>query len=63
MTTYYRILKDELVPLLKNHLIPRVQAMIILGEAGTPEFLPIYIAQIRDKNQTVWVKICAGGTG
>jgi hypothetical protein len=59
LTVYYRTLKDELVPLLKNHLIPRVQAMIILGESGTAEFLPIYIAQIRDKNQTVWVKIWA----
>jgi hypothetical protein len=59
LTVYYRILQDELVPLLKNHLIPRVQAMIVLGECGTAQFLPIYIAQIRDKNQTVWVKIWA----
>jgi hypothetical protein len=52
-------LKDELTPLLKNHLIPRVQAMIILGECGSADFLPIYFAQIRDPSQPVWVKLWA----
>ena len=33
--------------------------MIVLGECGTAEFLPIYIPQIRDKNQTTWVKMWA----
>ena len=59
LTVYYRILKDELTPLLKNHLIPRVQAMIILGECGSADFLPLYIAQIKDPTQTVWVKLWA----
>ena len=56
---YYRVLKDKLTPLLKNHLIPRVQAMIILGQAGIPDFLPLYEAQIKDPNQTLWVKLWA----
>jgi hypothetical protein len=59
LTVYYRILKDELTPLLKNHLIPRIQAMIILGECGSADFLPTYVAQIKDRNQTVWVKLWA----
>ena len=59
LTVYYRILREELTPLLKNHLIPRVQAMIILGEAGTADFLPLYEAQIKDPNQTIWVKLWA----
>jgi hypothetical protein len=59
LTTYYRILREELTPLLKNHLIPRVQAMIILGECGSADFLPLYFAQIKDPSQTVWVKLWA----
>jgi hypothetical protein len=59
LTIYYRTLRDALTPLLKNHLIPRVQAMIILGESGTADFLPLYEAQIKDPNQTTWVKLWA----
>ena len=59
LTIYYRSLRDVLTPLLKNHLIPRVQAMIILGECGTPDFLPLYEAQIKDPKQTTWVKLWA----
>jgi hypothetical protein len=59
LTIYYRSLRDALTPLLKNHLIPRVQAMIILGECATPDFLPLYEAQIKDPKQTTWVKLWA----
>ncbi len=59
LVVYNRLLIQKLVPLLKNHLIPRVQAMIILGESGSTEMLPIYEAQIKDKTQTVWVKLWA----
>ena len=59
LTVYYRTLRDELTPLLKNHLIPRVQAMIILGECGSADFLPLYFAQIKDPSQSVWVKLWA----
>jgi hypothetical protein len=59
LTTYNRILKAKLPPLLKNHLIPRVQAMIVLGQAASADFFPIYVEQIKDQNQTVWVKLWA----
>src|SRR4029077_1098121 len=41
---YHRELRNSLTPLLKNHLIPRVQAMIILGECGAADYLPLYEA-------------------
>jgi len=44
---------------LKNHLIPRVQAMIILGECGSPEAINIYENEIKDGKQTLWVKLWA----
>ena len=59
LRVYYQILKDELTPLLNNHLIPRVQAMIVLGQCGAAQFVPIYITQVKDKAQTVWVKMWA----
>jgi hypothetical protein len=59
LSQYTRVLSAKLTPVLKNHLIPRVQAMIILGQAGTADLLPIYVAQIKDPNQTVWVKLWA----
>ncbi len=59
LTTYQRTLIQKLYPLLKNHLIPRVQAMIILGECGSPEALPIYENEIKDGKQTLWVKLWA----
>jgi hypothetical protein len=59
LTTYYRVLREKLTPLLKNHLIPRVQAMVILGQAGIADYLPLYEAQIKDPNQPFWVKLWA----
>jgi hypothetical protein len=52
-------LLQKLSPLLKNHMIPRVQAMIVLGQSGSPELMPIYQAQIKDPNQSIWVKLWA----
>jgi hypothetical protein len=59
LSQYTRALSAKLSPLLKNHLIPRVQAMIVLGQAGTADLLPIYVAQIKEPSQTVWVKLWA----
>jgi hypothetical protein len=59
LSQYSRVLAAKLTPVLKNHLIPRVQAMIVLGQAGSADLLPIYVAQIKDPNQTVWVKLWA----
>jgi len=59
LTAYNRVLLQKLTPLLKNHLIPRIQAMVILGQSGSQDMLATYEAQIKDPNQTVWVKLWA----
>ncbi len=59
LAAYNRALIDRLSPLLKNHLIPRIQAMIVLGELGSPDALKLYKDQLNDRNQTVWVKLWA----
>ena len=59
LIAYNRVLKAKLTPLLKNHLIPRVQAMIVLGQAASGDYFPLYAEQIKDPNQTVWVKLWA----
>ena len=56
---YNRALLQKLTPLLKNHLIPRIQAMIILGQSGSLDMLATYESQIKDPNQTIWVKLWA----
>ena len=59
LAAYNRVLLTKLTPLLKNHLVPRVQAMIVLGQSASTDFLPTYVAQIKEPNQTVWVKLWA----
>ena len=46
LTVYQRALKQALPPLLTNHLIPRVQAMIVLGESGSTEAIDIFEKEI-----------------
>jgi hypothetical protein len=58
-SAYNRILLDKLDPVLRNHLVPRVQAMIVLGQSANPDALRLFKAQIADKNQTLWVKLWA----
>ena len=59
LAIYQRALLTRLQPLLKNHLIPRVQAMIILGESGNPDALSLYENELKDAKQTLWVKLWA----
>ncbi len=56
---YDKALITKLQPLLKNHLIPRIQAMIILGQSASSDDLPIYLAELKNATQTVWVKLWA----
>ena len=56
---YNRILLRSLQPLLKHHLVPRVQAMIVLGQSGNPEALKLFLDEIRNPRQTLWVKLWA----
>ncbi len=59
LTEYNRILLRSLQPLLKHHLVPRVQAMIVLGQSGNPEALKLFLDEIRNPQQTLWVKLWA----
>lgn len=56
---YNRVLVQRLAPLLKHHLIPRIQAMIVLGQSGAPEAFRVYVDEIKNPQQTVWVKLWA----
>ncbi|QEH33062.1 hypothetical protein OJF2_15580 [Aquisphaera giovannonii] len=59
LNEYNRALVQMLPAVLKNHLVPRIQAMIVLGQTGSPEALKIFLDEIRNKDQTVWVKLWA----
>ena len=45
--------------LLDNNLVSRTEAMIVLGQLASPKIVPIYLKEIKDKNQTVQVKLWA----
>jgi hypothetical protein len=59
LTAYNRVLLLRLAPLLKNHLIPRIQASIVLGQSANPDALRLFMDQIKDEKQTIWVKLWA----
>jgi hypothetical protein len=56
---YRRSLQQFLPPLLKNHLVPRVQAMIILGQAASPDAIQLFQTEIANRTQVLWVKLSA----
>jgi hypothetical protein len=56
---YRRSLQQSLPQLLKNHLVPRVQAMIVLGQAASPEALQLFQTEIGNPSQVLWVKLWA----
>jgi hypothetical protein len=59
LNTYNNILLHSLAPLLKHHLVPRIQAMIILGQTGNPDAYKLFIDEIKNPQQTIWVKLWA----
>jgi hypothetical protein len=56
---YSRALIQRMAPLLKHHLVPRIQAMIVLGQSGSPDAYKIFVDEIKNPQQTVWVKLWA----
>jgi len=59
LAEYNRTLLRSLQPLLKHHLVPRVQSMIVLGSSGNPDALKLFLDEIRNPQQTLWVKLWA----
>jgi len=56
---YNQVLLQRLVPVLKHHLVPRIQAMIVLAQSANPEALGTFLDEIKNPGQTVWVKLWA----
>ncbi len=50
------LLFTKLTPLLEGHLLSRVQAAIVLASAATPGQVDLFVKQIGDPKQVVWVK-------
>ncbi len=59
---YSRVLFDSSLPrLLENNYLTRIDAMIVLGMAGSsaPNALDLYTNQVKKPDQVVWVKLWA----
>jgi hypothetical protein len=59
LSTYNQELIATLSKLLDNNLFSRIEAMIVLGQTGSPAALPIFLKELKDAKQTVWVKLWA----
>ena len=59
LATYIPLLQAKLIPLLENQLVARIQAMIVLGTAGSPATIDVFLKQLNDESQVVWVKLWA----
>ncbi|MGC8641824.1 MAG: hypothetical protein ACP5XB_18310 [Isosphaeraceae bacterium] len=59
LNEYNSALLENLPQLLKHHLVPRVQAMIVLGQSGNPNAYKLFVQEIQNPKQTVWVKLWA----
>jgi hypothetical protein len=59
LSTYIPVLLTKLPPLLQNHLLARIAAMIVLSQTGAPEAVKIYINELANPEQTVWVALWA----
>ena len=59
LNAYNQELLATLPQLLNNHLVSRIQAAIVLAQTGSAQNLPIFLAQLKDPKQTIWVKLWA----
>lgn len=59
LNIYTQELLKSLPPVLENHLISRIEAIIILGQTGSPEVVDLFVKVLNDPNQTIWVKLWA----
>ncbi|AMV39400.1 HEAT repeat domain-containing protein [Planctomyces sp. SH-PL62] len=56
---FNKVLLQKLPPVFKHHLVPRIQAMIVLAQSANPDALKVLLDEIKSPNQTVWVKLWA----
>jgi len=59
LSIYNQVLLQMLPPVLENHLLSRINAAIVLSQTGVPEAADIFIKQLNDPKQTVWVDLWA----
>jgi hypothetical protein len=59
LTTYNQVLLQKLPPVLDNHLLARIAAMLVLSQTGVPEAVDVFVKQLRNPDQTVWVALWA----
>ena len=59
LKVYNKELLTTLSKLLDNNLISRIQAMIVIAQVESKDIVPICLAQLKDPNQTLWVKLWA----
>ena len=59
LTAYNQVLLARLPLLLDKHLLSRIEAMIVLGNTRSPNAIDLFIKQLSNRNQTVWVKLWA----
>jgi hypothetical protein len=59
LSTYNQVLLQMLPPVLENHLLSRISASIVLSQTGVPEAADIFIKQLNNPEQTVWVALWA----
>ena len=59
LSAYRRDLLEFMPKLLDYHLFTRIEAMILLGVAGDPEAMPVFIKQIQEPEQVLMVKLWA----
>ena len=59
LNAYNQVLLSRLPQLLDKHLLTRIEAMIVLGNTRSPNAIDLFIKQLSNPNQTVWVKLWA----
>jgi len=57
LTAYTRELLDTLPKLLDTNLYSRTEAILILGQTRSRDAIPVFLAQIKSPDQTLWVKL------
>ena len=56
LAQFVPLLFAKFTPLFEGHLLTRIEASIILATAATPAQIDLFIKQIADPKQVVWVK-------
>jgi hypothetical protein len=59
LATYNQTLLQLLPPLLENHLLARIAAAIVLSQTGSQDAIDVFVKELGNPDQTVWVALWA----